>query len=133
MSDIYLMQGNCIERMKEIPDDYFDMVLADPPYGTTQCKWDSVIPLELMWKQLKRVIKPGGVLAIIAWSSERLLPDYPMLEAKLSATTPGISPFSNEMEPSRHFPRALVHGVRVPGRSQANNLSFFETKLPLSG
>jgi ubiquinone/menaquinone biosynthesis C-methylase UbiE len=58
-------------------------------------------------KELKRVIKPGGILAIIAWSSEQLLPGYPMLEAKLSATTPGIAPFSNEMEPSRHFLRAL--------------------------
>ena len=57
--------------------------------------------------ELKRVTKPGGVLALVAWSSERLLPGYPVLEAKLSATTPGISPFSKEMKPSRHFTRAL--------------------------
>lgn len=65
--------------------------------------WD---PKPLL-KELKRVVKPGGLLAIIAWSSERLLPGYPLLEAKLSATSPGLAPFSYEMKPSRHFFRAL--------------------------
>jgi len=63
-------------------------------------------PMPLL-KELKRITKPGGVLALIAWSSERLLPGYPILEAKLSATTSGISPFSKEMKPLRHFTRAL--------------------------
>ena len=61
---INLMQGDCLERMKEIPDGSVDMILADPPYGTTACKWDSVIPLEPMWEQLKRVIKPNGAIAL---------------------------------------------------------------------
>ena len=54
-----LMLGDCLERMKEIPDGSVDMILADPPYGTTACKWDSVIDLALMWEQLKRIIKPN--------------------------------------------------------------------------
>ncbi|MBN1848002.1 MAG: class I SAM-dependent methyltransferase [Deltaproteobacteria bacterium] len=58
-------------------------------------------------KELKRVIKPGGLLAILAWSSERLLPGHPLLEARLSATSPGLAPFLDETEPSRHFLRAL--------------------------
>lgn len=62
------MRGDCLERMKEIPDGSVDMVLADPPYGTTACKWDSIIPLEPMWEQLKRVIKPNG--AIVLFGSE---------------------------------------------------------------
>ena len=57
---ITLMQGDCLERMKEIPDGSVDMVLCDPPYGTTACKWDSVIPFEPMWEQLNRIIKQGG-------------------------------------------------------------------------
>jgi site-specific DNA-methyltransferase (adenine-specific) len=61
-----LMQGDCLERMKDIPDGSVDMVLTDPPYGTTACKWDSVIPLEPMWEQLKRVIKPSGVIVMTA-------------------------------------------------------------------
>ncbi len=65
---INLMLGDCLERMKEIPDGSVDLILADPPYGTTACKWDSVIPLEPMWAELKRVIKPNG--AILLFGSE---------------------------------------------------------------
>jgi len=65
---VNLMLGDCLERMKEIPDGSVDMILADPPYGTTACKWDSVIPLDAMWQQLKRVIKPNG--AIVLFGSE---------------------------------------------------------------
>ena len=61
-----LMLGDCLERMKEIPDGSVDMILTDPPYGTTACKWDSIIPLEPMWEQLKRVIKPNGAIVMTA-------------------------------------------------------------------
>ena len=69
MSDIktdslWLMQGDCLERMKEIPDGSVDMILADPPYGTIACEWDLVIPLDKMWEQLKRVIKPNGAIVL---------------------------------------------------------------------
>jgi len=60
------MLGDCLERMKEIADGSVDMVLADPPYGTTACKWDSVIPFEPMWAELKRIIKPNGAIVMTA-------------------------------------------------------------------
>lgn len=63
---IWLMQGDCLERMKEIPDGSIDMVMVDPPYGTTACKWDSVIPLEPMWEHLNRLLKKDGVVAVTA-------------------------------------------------------------------
>ena len=63
---INLLQGDCLELMKDIPDGSIDMVLADPPYGTTACKWDSVIDMPLMWEQLKRVIKPKGAIVMTA-------------------------------------------------------------------
>ena len=65
-SMIKLLQGDCLERMKEIESGSADMVLTDPPYGTTACKWDSIIPLEPMWEQLKRVIKPNGAIVMTA-------------------------------------------------------------------
>jgi len=65
---IDLMQGDCLELMKTIPNNSVDMVLADPPYGTTACKWDSVIPFEPMWEQLKRVTKKNG--AIVMFSAQ---------------------------------------------------------------
>ena len=65
---IELIHGDCLEEMKNIPDDSIDAIITDPPYGTTACKWDSVIDLELMWEQLKRIIKPNG--AIVLFGSE---------------------------------------------------------------
>jgi len=62
----WLMEGDCLERMKEIPSGSVDMILCDPPYGTTACKWDSVIPLDLMWVQLKRIVKTNGAIVMTA-------------------------------------------------------------------
>ena len=63
---IDLRLGDCLEVMKDIPDGSVDMVLTDPPYGTTACKWDSVIPFEPMWEQLKRVTKKNGAIVMTA-------------------------------------------------------------------
>lgn len=61
---INLLHGDCLELMKEIPDKSIDFVLTDPPYGTTACKWDVVIPFEPMWKELNRIITDRGVIAL---------------------------------------------------------------------
>ncbi len=62
--NVTLMLGDCLERMKEIPSGSVDMILTDPPYSTTACKWDSIIPLEPMWEQLKRIIKSDGAIVL---------------------------------------------------------------------
>jgi site-specific DNA-methyltransferase (adenine-specific) len=66
MADYTLLHGDCLELMADIPDGSVDMVLTDPPYGTTACKWDSVIPFEPMWAHLKRSIKPRGAIVMTA-------------------------------------------------------------------
>ena len=66
MFNVNLMKGDCLELMKSIPDASVDMILTDPPYGTTACKWDSVIDLDSMWKELKRVVKPDGAILLFA-------------------------------------------------------------------
>jgi len=58
------MHGDCLELMKSIPDNSIDMVLTDPPYGTTACKWDTVIDFDLMWEQLKRITKDNGAICL---------------------------------------------------------------------
>jgi len=81
-----LMQGDCLERMKEIPDGSIDMVLTDPPYGTTACKWDSIIPLEPMWEQLKRIIKPDGAIVMTAsqpFTTKLISSNYKMFKYSL--------------------------------------------------
>src|SRR5690554_51348 len=64
----WLMLGDCLERLKEIPDGSVDMVLTDPPYGTTKCKWDEIIPFKPMWDALRRITRPSG--AIILFSKQ---------------------------------------------------------------
>lgn len=66
MSDTELLCGDCFELMRGIPSESVDMILTDPPYGITRCKWDKVQPFELMWEQYKRIIKPNGCIAIFA-------------------------------------------------------------------
>ena len=59
-----LLNGDCLELMKNIPDGSVDLVLTDPPYGTTACKWDSAIPFEPMWELLNKIIKPNGAICL---------------------------------------------------------------------
>jgi site-specific DNA-methyltransferase (adenine-specific) len=61
-----LIHGDCLEEMKHIESGSVDMILTDPPYGITACKWDAVVPLDLMWEQLKRIIKPNGAIVMTA-------------------------------------------------------------------
>ena len=111
---LWLMQGDCLERMKEIPSGSVDLVLADPPYGTTQCKWDSIIPLESMWEQLKRVIKPNGAIVMTASqpftttliSSNMKMFKYEMIWDKNKGTQPQLA----NIQPMKSHENICVFG-----------------------
>jgi len=64
MPKIELIQGDCLEKMKDIPDGSIDMILCDLPYGTTKCKWDVIIPFEPLWEQYERIIKDTGAIVL---------------------------------------------------------------------
>ena len=66
MRDIELWQGDCLQLMNNIPDKSVDMIFTDLPYGTTNCKWDSVIPLDELWVHYKRIIKDNGAILLFA-------------------------------------------------------------------
>lgn len=59
-----VFEGDCLEIMKQLPDKSIDMVLCDLPYGTTQNKWDSVIPLGELWQQYRRIVKDDGAIVL---------------------------------------------------------------------
>jgi ubiquinone/menaquinone biosynthesis C-methylase UbiE len=84
----------------------FDNNTFDWAWSTDCVGYAPLEPLPLI-KELARVVKPGGIVAIAAWSSEKLLPGYPRLEARLGATRAGIAPFIQGKKPERHFLRAL--------------------------
>lgn len=63
---IEILEGDCLELMRDIPDGSVDMILCDLPYGTTACKWDTVIPFEPLWAHYKRIIKRNGAVVLTA-------------------------------------------------------------------
>lgn len=66
--DYQLFHGDCLEVLPTLPPQSVDAIICDPPFGTTSCSWDSVIPFPPMWEQLKRIIKPSG--AVVLFGSE---------------------------------------------------------------
>lgn len=79
LNNIYNM--DCLEGMKLIPDESIDMILCDLPYGTTQCKWDSIIPFDKLWLQYERIIKENG--AIVLFGAEPFSSQLRMSNIKL--------------------------------------------------
>jgi ubiquinone/menaquinone biosynthesis C-methylase UbiE len=84
----------------------FDADTFDWAWSANCVGYHPAEPLPML-RELTRVVKPGGSVAILAWSSQQLLPGYPLLEARLNATTAGIAPFVKGKRPELHFLRAL--------------------------
>jgi len=98
--------------MRDIPDGSVDMVLTDPPYGTTACKWDSVIPFEPMWEQLKRIVKPNGAIVLMAsqpFTSALVMSNVGMFKYEwIWEKTRGSNPYLARYQPLRCHESVLV-------------------------
>jgi len=82
-----LIEGDCLVELKTIESNSIDMILADLPYGTTQNKWDSIIPLDLLWVEYKRILKPNGVIALTSqgiFTAKLILSNEKWFKYKLS-------------------------------------------------
>jgi len=112
---IDLRLGDCLELMKTIPDGSIDAIITDPPYGTTACKWDSVIPFDLMWEQLNRIIKPNG--AIVLFGSQ------PFTSA-LIMSNPLV--FKYELIWSKSNPTGMGQANKRPMKYHENILVFYK-------
>ena len=112
MTKIDLRQGDCLELMKDIPDGSIDLVLTDPPYGTTACKWDSVIPFEPMWAELKRIIKPNGAIVLFGsqpFTSALVMSNPKMFKYELIwDKLKGRQPFLAKIRPMKSHENILV-------------------------
>jgi len=115
---INLVQGDCLERMKEIPDGSVDMVLTDPPYGTTACKWDSIIPLEPMWNQLKRIIKPNGAIVMTAsqpFTTKLISSNYKMFSCQwIWEKEQGVNFMLSKKQPMKVHEDVIVFSLKQP-------------------
>jgi site-specific DNA-methyltransferase (adenine-specific) len=113
-----LIQGDCLKMLEQVKSGSVDMVLTDPPYGTTMCKWDSIIPLEPMWEQLKRVIKPNGAIAMTACQ-----PFTSIL------TCSNLKMFKYDMIYDKPAGTGFFNAKKMPLRSHESVLVFYK-KLP---
>ena len=124
-----LVHGDCLGVMKYIPDGSIDLVLCDLPYGTTACKWDTIIPFEPLWDQYKRVIKDNG--AIVLFGSEPF-------SSALRMSNPNMYKYDWYWKKER--PTNIFQVKRRPAK-YCENISVFykkqctynETKVPSRG
>ncbi|MHA4125965.1 DNA-methyltransferase [Bacillus cereus] len=110
---------DCLEGMKMIPDKSVDMILCDLPYGTTACKWDSIIPFDLLWQQYERIIKDNGAILLTASQP---------FTTKLIASNMKLFRYEWIWKKGNHvtgFPNAN----RMPLKNHENVLVFYK-KLP---
>lgn len=112
-----LYKGDCLEIMKSIPDGSIDAIITDPPYGTTACKWDSVIPFDLMWEQLNRIIKPNG--AIVLFGSQPFTSALIMSNHKM---------FKYEWIWEKTMPSGMAQSSYMPMKYHENILVFYKSK-----
>lgn len=113
-----IYHGDCIERMKILPDNSVDMVLTDPPYGTTQNKWDFIVDMNLFWKEIKRVTKENS--AILLFSQMPFTATAVMSNPKM---------FRYEWICEKHNPTGFLNAKRMPLKCHENVLVFYK-KLP---
>ena len=116
---IKLYKGDCLELMKSIPDGSIDAIICDPPYGTTACKWDSVIPFDLMWEQLNRIIKPNKAIVLTA--------SQPFTSA-LVMSNPKLFKYEWIWQKTRFS--GNLNATRMPLKAHESVLIFANTKAP---
>jgi len=113
-----ILLGDCLELMKDIPNGSIDMILCDLPYGTTACKWDTVIPFEPLWKQYERIIKPNGAIVLTASqpfttdliNSNRKFFKYELIWNKISVS----NPFSVKYSPLKCHENIIIFCKSTP-------------------
>ena len=114
-----VIQGDCLEVMKDIPDKSVDMILCDLPYGTTACKWDTIIPFEPLWEQYKRIIKDNGAIVLTA--------SQPFTSALVMSN---IKMFKYEWVWIKSKITGVLNAKRMPVRKHEQVLVFSTNGLP---
>lgn len=114
---IKLLQGDCLELMKAMPDKSIDMILCDPPFGITRNSWDSIIPLDLLWAEYNRIIKPNR--AIVLFSAQ------PFTTMLISSN---INKFAYEWVWIKSKITGVLNAKKMPVRKHENILVFCDKK-----
>ena len=120
---------DCLEGMKRIPDKSVDMILCDLPYGTSACKWDTVIPFDKMWEQYKRIIKDNGAIVLTGsepFSSALRLSNVNMYKYDWKWEKPSGANFLNfKYQPAKVHEDIVVFGKMATSYSKKGNMNYF--------
>ena len=119
MSNIHLYSGDCLEVMKNIPDNSVDLILCDLPYGITRNKWDSIIPLNKLWEQYKRITKENCAICLFADG---------MFMAKLMTSNPKMWRYN--LVWNKVLPSGFLNANRMPLRTTEEIVVFYN-KQPI--
>ena len=123
-----LFHGDCLEIMKNIEDESIDMILCDLPYGTSACKWDSVIPFEPLWEQYSRIIKPFGAIVLFGsepFSSALRLSNLDMYKYDWKWEKPNGANFLNfKYQPAKVHEDIMVFGKSATSYSKKGNMIY---------
>ena len=124
-----LRLGDCLEVMPSIPDKSIDMIMADLPYGTTACKWDTIIPFEQLWEQYKRIIKDSG--AIVLTASQPFTSALVMSNPKMfKYEWVWDKEISGGFATAKYRPMQVTESICVFGKGKINYLPIMEEANP---
>jgi len=112
-----ILFGDCLELMKDIPNGSIDMILCDLPYGTTACKWDTIIPFDKLWEQYERIIKPNGAIVLTA--------SQPFTSALVMSN---IKNFRYELIWEKNFGGGFILAKKQPMKYHENILVFYKSQ-----
>lgn len=113
-----VLEGDCLDIMKDIKSKSIDMILCDLPYGHTQNKWDSIIPLDLLWKEYNRIIKPNGAIVLTSsglFTAQLMLSNPKMFKYKIIWEKSKATNFLNaKKQPLRKYEEICVFYRKQP-------------------
>lgn len=112
-----VIEGDCLEVMKQIPNGSIDMILCDLPYGTTQNKWDSTLPLDKLWKQYERIIKDNGAIVLTGQG---------LFTAELMVSNPKL--FKYKITWIKSKPTNFLNAKKQPLRKHEDILVFYKNQ-----
>lgn len=124
-----IKQGDCLELMKELPTGEIDMILCDLPYGTSACKWDSIIPFESLWEQYERIIKDNGAIVLFGaepFSSELRHSNLKLYKYDWKWEKPSGANFLNfKYQPAKVYEDIMVFGKMATSYSKKGNMVYY--------
>ena len=115
-----LINGEAIIEMKKISKESIDMILCDLPYGTTQCKWDTIIPFNELWAEYERIIKPNGAVVLTASQP---------FTSNLTMSNPKLFRYSLVWEKSKST--GYLNSKKMPMRSHEDILVLYKSSPSL--